>query len=101
MVFYFGGVLIRIMLIKIKNTEKAIRIISNSSYLCHTKPLFETLDNYMSKKELGLCIFMYKYHNGLLPSVFDSLFTNLGSHSYNIRNAINYRFEIHKMRSAI
>ena len=22
---------------------------------------------------------MYKYHNGLLPSAFDSLFTNLGS----------------------
>ena len=25
----------------------------------------------MYKKEL--CIFMYKYHNGLLPSAFDSL----------------------------
>ena len=41
---------------------------------------------------------MYKYHNGLLPSAFDSLFTNLGSShtcSYNTsRNADNYRFEI-------
>ena len=27
---------------------------------------------------------MYKYHSGLLPSVFDSFLTNLGSsHSYN------------------
>ena len=45
---------------------------------------------------------MYKYHNGLLPSTFDSLFTNLGSsHSYNTRNADNYHFEIHKIRNAI
>ena len=45
---------------------------------------------------------MYRYYNGLLPSAFDSLFTNLGSsHSYNTRNAENYRFEIHKIRNAI
>ena len=54
----------------------------------------------MYKKEL--CILMYKYHNGLFPSVFDYLFTHLGSsHSYDTRNADNYRFEIHKMRNAI
>ena len=88
----------------LKIQKRAIRIISNSSYLCHTKPLFEkyeTLDIYdIYKKEL--CIFMYKYHNGLLPSAFDLLFTNLGSsHSYNTRNAENYHFEIHKIRNAI
>ena len=54
----------------------------------------------MNKKEL--CMFRYKYHNGLLPSVFDSLFTNLGrSHSYNTRNAFNYHFRIRKMKCAI
>ena len=43
---------------------------------------------------------MYKYHDGLLPSAFDALFTNLGSsHSYYTRNADNYRFEI--IRNAI
>ena len=45
---------------------------------------------------------MYKYQNGLLPSAFDSLFTNLGSsHSYKARDADDYRFEIHKVRNAI
>ena len=45
---------------------------------------------------------MYKYHNSLFPSAFDSLFANLGSsQSYNTRNADNYRFEIHKIRNAI
>ena len=84
----------------LKIQKRAIRIISNSSYSCHTiKPLFEkyeTLDIYdMYKKELY--IFMYKHHNGLLPSAFDSLFTNLGSsHSYNARKTDNYRLKYTK-----
>ena len=46
----------------LKIQKRTIQIISNSSYLCHTKPLFEkyeTLDVYdIYKKEL--CIFMYE-----------------------------------------
>ena len=87
-----------------KIQKRALRIISNSPYLSHTQPLFErynALDiNNMYKKEL--CLFMYKYHKGLLPNSFDSLFTNLGnSHSYNTRNTINFRVKIHKVKSVI
>ena len=62
---------------------------------------YNALDiNNMYKKEL--CLFMYKYHKGLLPNSFDSLFTNLGnSHSYNTRNMINFRIKIHKVKSVI
>ena len=85
-----------------KLQKRAIRIISNSSYLCHTKPLFEkynTLNIYqIYNKELG--IFMYKYKKGLLPLSFDHAFTELGStHKYDTRNRNNYRHEVHKIKS--
>ena len=101
----------RMRVIAFKNISKifkiqkgALRITSNSPYLSHNQPLFErynALDiNNMYKK--ALCLFMYKYHNGLLPNSFDSLFTNLGnSHSYNTRNTINFRVKIHKVKSVI
>ena len=85
-----------------KLQKRAIRIISNSSYLCHTKPLFEkynTLNIFeLYNKELG--IFMYKYKKGLLPSSFDHVFTELGSfHEYNTRFKTNFRHEIHKIKT--
>ena len=56
-----------------KLQKRALRIISNSSYLSHTKPLFEkynTLNIFqIYSKDVG--IFMYKYRNGLLPLSFD------------------------------
>jgi len=69
-----------------KIQKRALRIISNSSYLCHSEPLFEkynALDIFnLYKKDLGL--FMYKYHEGVLPKSFDNLFTNMKDvHSYN------------------
>ena len=87
-----------------KLQKRALRIVSNSSYLCHTKPLFEkfnTLNIFeLCNKNLG--IFMYKYKAGMLPSSFDHLFANLKNiHNYNIRNKTNYRFDIHKIRSIL
>ena len=52
---------------------------------------------YAMYKNINNYVFLYKYHNGLLPSVADSLFTNSGS-SYNTRDAINYRFRMPKMK---
>ena len=87
-----------------KLQKRALRIISNSSYLCHTKPLFEnynTLNIFeLYNKELG--IFMYKYKTGLLPQSFDNLFTELESiHKYDTRNKTDYRLEIHKIKSVL
>ena len=105
MVFYFGEVLIRNMLMKYwkynKELYELFEIVLTYAILNHFSKKCETLDIYdMYKKDL--CIFMDKYHNSLLSSAFDSLFTNLGSsHSFNTRNVDNYRFEIHKIRNAI
>ena len=89
----------------LKLQKRALRIISNSSYLCHTKPLFEKVNalnifELYNKKNLG--IFMYKYKAGMIPSSFDHLFANLESiPNYNTRNKTNYRFDIHKIKSIL
>ena len=45
---------------------------------------------------------MYKYKSGVLLSSFDHLFANLENiHNYNTRNKINYRFDIHKIKSIL
>ena len=72
-----------------KLQKRALRIVSNSSYLCHTKLLFEKFNTFnifeLYNKNLG--IFMYKYQAGMLPSSFDHLFANLENiHNYNTRN---------------
>ncbi len=84
----------------LKLQKRAVRIISNSSYLCHTKPLFERFNmldvNKLYKKELS--IFMYKYHHSMLPRSFNNMFTNMKNvHNYDTRNKESYRSEIHKL----
>ena len=74
----------------------------HSSYLCHTKPLFEKFNtlNIFELYNKNLGIFMYKA--GMLPTSFDHLFANLEDiHNYNTRNKTNYRFDIHKIKSIL
>ena len=86
-----------------KNPKKhTLRIISDSSYLSHTKPLFENYNTFnifqIYSKEVGT--FTYKYKNGLLPLSFDHAFTELRSnHENNTRHKTNFHHEIHKMKS--
>ena len=70
--------------------KKAVRVITFSSFDHHSNPLFKLLDIIifpdLVKYYIG--IFMYKYHNQLLPSVFNSFFTKVDQvHSYNTRHA--------------
>lgn len=88
----------------LKLQKRAVRIISNSSYLCHSKPLFDRLNildiNNLFKK--ALYIFMYKYNNMLLPRSFDNMFTCMKSvHNYNTRNKESYRAEMHKVTNVM
>ena len=88
----------------VKLQKRAVRIITNSSYLSHTKPLFEKFNmldvHQLYKKELG--IFMYKYHNGLLPRSFDNVFINMKSiHNYDTRGKDNYRAEVHRLNNGL
>ena len=85
----------------VKLQKRAVRIITNSSYLSHTKPLFEKFNmldvHQLYKKELG--IFMYKNHNGLLPRSFDNVFINMKSiHNYDTRGKDNYRAEVYRLK---
>ncbi len=87
-----------------KLQKRALRIISNSSYLSHSKPLFEMfkiMDIFqMYEKESN--IFMYKYKNGLLPKSFDKMFQNFESiHKYNTRHKKNYLPQIHKIKTIL
>ena len=88
----------------VKLQKRAVRIISNSSYLSHTKPLFEKYNmldiNQLFSKEVRM--FMYKYHNRLLPPSFNNMFVEMKSvHNYNTRGRENYRHDIHKLSSIL
>ena len=88
----------------VKLQKRAVRIISNSSYLCHTKPLFEKFNmlnvNQLFNKELG--IFMYKYYKGLLPCSFNNMFIDMKTiHNYNTRGKDNYRHDVHRLTSVL
>ena len=59
--------------------KKAVRVITFSSFDHHSNPLFKLLDIIifpdLVKYYIG--IFVYKYKNQLLPSVFNSFFTKV------------------------
>ena len=85
-----------------KLQKRALRTISNSSYLSPSKPLFVRYNalniSDMCDKETG--IFMYKYNNNMLPHSFDELFTeHQSNHSYNTRNKGDYQFHMFRMRT--
>ena len=85
-----------------KIQKRALRIISNSSYLCHTKPLFENYNtlNIFELYEKELCIFMYKYKYNLLPQSFNKCFTsNNDFHNYDTRNKENFNTRISKVKN--
>ena len=87
-----------------KIQKRALRVISNSPYLSHSKPLFDkykTLNIFdLYKKETGIC--MYKYKQDMLPQSFDGIFTeHQANHKYNTRNKSDYQLPIHKVRTIL
>ncbi len=85
-----------------KLQKRAIRTISNSPYLCPTKPLF-TKYNILNIFDLymrDVAIFMYKYKSNMLPQSFDGCFvTNKDTHTYNTRNKDNFKSYIGKIKT--
>ena len=82
--------------------KKALRIITFSSYNEHSSPLFKDL-NVVKLSDiitLQLAVFMYKFHNNLLPSVFDSYFNSVRMlHNYNTRLSSKMTYVIPKVRT--
>ena len=68
--------------------KKAIRIITNSSYNTHTKPLFKKLRilAFHDMHKLHIDKFMYEYTHNILPNSFSNMFEyNHQIHSHNTR----------------
>ena len=69
--------------------KRALRTISNSSYLSPTKPLFNKYNilNIFDMYTKEVAIFMHKFKSNLLPRSFDGCFLiNQDIHNYNTRN---------------
>ena len=82
--------------------KKALRIISFTSFNEHSSPLFKDLRvvKLFDIIALQLAIFMYKFHNKLLPPVFDHYFNPVGNvHSYNTRLSSKMTYVIPKART--
>ena len=69
--------------------KKIIRIITFSTYLAHTQPLFHNLSILPLDKLIldRIGILMFKYSNGLLPVIINNLYVkNKDIHSHNTRS---------------
>ena len=82
--------------------KRSIRIITLTKCYEHTSLIFKSL-NTMKLPDLvtfQIAVFMKKFHNRLLPSVFDEFFTSANDiHDYNTRFSTNQTFGIPKVRT--
>ena len=79
--------------------KRAMRTISNSEYLSHTKPIFKKFNtlNIFDMYHKETAIFMFKYRNDLLPVSFENIFTtHKENHKYNTRNKDDFKIPIQK-----
>ena len=91
--------------------KKAIRLITFSSFDTHSSRLFKKLSLLKMNDLVELyvaAIFMFKYNNNLLPSVFKNVFNSVSDiHNYRTRSAtknngkFNIRFKGAKTWNAI
>ena len=79
---------------QIKIQKKIIRIVTFSTYLCHTHPIFKDLNlltiSKLVTQKIGLLLFKYSNHS--LPIVIEDLFTcNTSVSNHNTRNKSKLR----------
>ena len=82
--------------------KKALRIITFSSFDHPSSSLYKSLNiiKLPDLVKLTVAIFMYKYHNRLLPTAFQSFFTNVNKvHNYNTRLASKQSFYLPRART--
>ena len=82
--------------------KRSVRIITFSRPDEHSEPLFKQL-NFLKLSDLVYfenALFMYKFHNGLLPKPFEDFFKRISAiHSYNTRLASKSSYYINKVRT--
>src|SRR6218665_324347 len=77
----------------LKLQKAAVRIISHSSYLAHSDPLFSSLKiiKMYDLTHLAVLAFMYRAVNDLLPKKFSSVLKTVNQvHAHDTRNSTNY-----------
>ena len=82
--------------------KKAMRIITFSQFDTHSGPLFKSLQviKFYDLVTLYVAIFMYKFHNQLLPTTFHSFFTKvIDIHKYNTRFAAKQSYYLPYVRT--
>ena len=82
--------------------KKAIQVITFSRFDHHSNPLLKLLGVIIFPDLVMYHIraFMYKYHNHLLPSVFNSFFTKVDQvHSYNTWHASKLSYYLPKVQT--
>ena len=82
--------------------KQTVRIITFSSYTEYTNPLFKSLNlvKLYDLVKISTAIFMFKFHNHILPTNFNSFFTPVNQvHNYNTRLSSNYSYSLSKPRT--
>ena len=83
----------------LRNQKIALRLISNTPRRCSTVEFCKSFQIFRLPDihRLSIGTFMYKYHHGLLPEIFNEFFTrNQDTHSYSTRNAAKLRNPLFK-----
>jgi len=82
--------------------KRIIRIVCKTSFFAHSEPLFKTckvLNIYQINKYIT-GIFMFKYDKGLLPNIFDNMFSRqIDVHSHSTRNRETFTLPICRTQS--
>ena len=79
-----------------------MRLITFSRFDEHSSPLFKSLEiiKFLDLVAFHLVIFLYKYHNQLLPSVFSSFFGKISQiHTYHTRLGAKQSYYLPKART--
>ena len=82
--------------------KKAVRIMTFSKFDEHSSPPFKKLNiiKLIDLIKYHISIFMFKFHNQLLPSVYNSYFTSVENiHSYNSRSTAKKYYYLAKART--
>ena len=82
--------------------KREVRVITFSNFEQHSSPLFKALKivKFPDLVTYLIAIYMYKFHNQLLPGVFASFFTKVDTvHSYNTRHSAKLTYYLPKART--
>ena len=82
--------------------KRAMRVMTFAKFHEHFSQIFKHLKivKLPDLVFLNIAVFMYKFHNRCLPSVFDTFFTQVNKrHNYNTRSASNMFYTLPKVRT--